>query len=306
MSIYLPIAEVSVNLYLVLLIGAGVGLLSGMFGVGGGFLITPLLFFIGIPPAVAVATSANQVVASSVSAILTHIRRRTVDFRMGWILLIGGIAGSGLGMIVFNHLKSLGQVDLLIQLFYIFVLGGVGLMMFTESLRAILRARRDGGAPPQRTKHGWVHALPFKMRFRASGLYISAIPPLVVGALVGFLAAIMGVGGGFIMVPAMIYILNMPTKVVVGTSLFQIIFVSAATVMMHATTNFSVDIVLAVMLLVGGVIGAQIGAQIGLRLKPEQLRIMLALLVLAVCANIGLELTLKPAEIYALSRPGGH
>ncbi len=301
MHLYLPIAEVSVNVFVLLLIGGGVGLMSGMFGVGGGFLITPMLFFIGIPPAVAVATSANQIVASSVSAILAHIRRRTVDFRMGWMLLGGGIVGSAFGMVVFNYLKALGQVDLLIRLFYVVFLGGIGALMFSESLRAIMRSKDAAYAAAARRPRGWVTALPFKMRFRTSGLYISVIPPLAVGALVGFLAAIMGVGGGFIMVPAMIYILNMPTKVVVGTSLFQIIFVSAFTAMMHATTNYSVDMILAVLLLVGGVIGAQIGAQIGLKLKAEQLRILLSLLVLAVCVKIGLELAIMPAELYSVN-----
>lgn len=300
MHLYLPIAEVSVNVFLLLLIGGGVGVMSGMFGVGGGFLITPLLFFIGVPPAVAVATSANQIVASSVSAILAHIRRRTVDFRMGWILLGGGILGSGVGMVVFNYLKALGQVELLIRLFYVIFLGGIGALMFVESARAILRSRDSSRAVVTRRPRGWVTALPFKMKFRTSGLYISVIPPLAVGALVGFLAAIMGVGGGFIMVPAMIYILNMPTKVVVGTSLFQIIFVSAFTAMMHATTNYSVDMVLAVLLLVGGVIGAQIGAGIGAKLKAEQLRILLAIMVLGVCVKIALELGLRPDELYSL------
>ncbi|MCV2873952.1 sulfite exporter TauE/SafE family protein [Defluviimonas sp. WL0050] len=300
MHLYLPIAEVSVNVFLLLLIGGGVGVMSGMFGVGGGFLITPLLFFIGVPPAVAVATSANQIVASSVSAILAHIRRRTVDFRMGWILLGGGIIGSGLGMVVFNYLKALGQVELLIRLFYVIFLGGIGALMFVESLRAILRARDASRPVVTRRPRGWVTALPFKMKFRTSGLYISVIPPLAVGALVGFLAAIMGVGGGFIMVPAMIYILNMPTKVVVGTSLFQIIFVSGFTAMMHATTNYSVDMILAVLLLVGGVIGAQIGAGIGAKLKAEQLRILLAIMVLGVCVKIALELGLRPDELYSL------
>ena len=300
MHLYLPIAEVSVNVLLLLLIGGGVGIMSGMFGVGGGFLITPLLFFIGVPPAVAVATSANQIVASSVSAILAHIRRKTVDFRMGWILLGGGILGSGLGMVVFNYLKALGQVELLIRLFYVIFLGGIGALMFVESLRTILRSRDTSRPTITRRTRGWVAALPFRMKFRTSGLYISVIPPLAVGALVGFLAAIMGVGGGFIMVPAMIYILNMPTKVVVGTSLFQITFVSAFTAMMHATTNYSVDMVLAVLLLVGGVVGAQVGAAFGAKLKAEQLRILLAILVLGVCVKIALELGIRPDELYSL------
>lgn len=307
MQIYLPIAEVSVNAFLLLGLGGLVGVLSGMFGVGGGFLMTPLLFFIGIPPAVAVATEANQIVASSFSGVLAHFRRQTVDIRMGVVLLIGGLVGAALGVVVFNHLKSVGQVDLLVRLCYVVFLGVVGGLMFIESLNAIFKARRSGGVvPPKRRQRNWVHALPFKMRFRTSGLYISVIPPLIVGVLVGILAAIMGVGGGFIMVPAMIYILGMPTKVVVGTSLFQIIFVTAFTTMLHATTNFTVDIMLAVLLLVGGVIGAQIGTQIGLRMKAEQLRVLLALMVLVVCGKLAIDLLLQPTELYSLRVSGGH
>ncbi|NUH65044.1 sulfite exporter TauE/SafE family protein [Sulfitobacter sp. S0837] len=298
MQIYLPIAEVSVNAFLLLGLGGIVGILSGMFGVGGGFLITPLLFFVGIPPAVAVATSTNQIVASSFSALLAHLKRKTVDFRMGYVLLGGGLIGSGLGMIVFNYLKSLGQVDLLVTLCYVIFLGIIGGLMFFESLRAIRRTRKGGRV--KRKKHYWVHGLPLKMRFRVSGLYISVIPPILVGASVGVLSAIMGVGGGFIMVPAMIYLLGMPTKVVIGTSLLQIIFVTAFTTMLHATTNQTVDIVLAVLLLVGGVLGAQVGTRIGVRMQAEQLRILLALLVLAVCGKLALDLLLQPAELYSL------
>ena len=304
MQIYLPIAEVSVNAFLLLGLGGLVGILSGMFGVGGGFLMTPLLFFIGIPPAVAVATEANQIVASSFSGVLAHLRRKAVDFRMGTVLLIGGLAGAALGVVIFNYLKSLGQVDLLVKLCYVVFLGIIGGMMFFESLKAIRHTR--SGKPPKRKKHGWVHGLPFKMRFRTSGLYISVIPPFLVGVAVGILAAIMGVGGGFIMVPAMIYLLGMPTKVVVGTSLFQIIFVTAFTTMLHATTNFTVDVALAVLLLVGGVVGAQIGTSIGTRMKAEQLRILLALMVLAVCFKLALDLLIMPAELYSLGEPGGH
>jgi uncharacterized protein len=299
MQIYLPIAEVSVNAFLLLGIGGIVGVLSGMFGVGGGFLITPLLFFVGIPPAVAVATSANQVVASSVSGVLAHLKRRTVDFRMGLVLLAGGLVGSAAGVQVFNLLRQAGQVDLLVQLSYVVFLGVIGALMFVESLRALRRSR--SGAPPVRRKHNWVHSLPLKVKFRTSGLYISVIPPLLVGALVGLLAAIMGVGGGFVMVPAMIYLLGMPTKVVVGTSLFQIIFVTAFTTLLHATTNYTVDMILAVLLLIGGVIGAQIGTTLGARLKAEQLRILLALLVLAVAGKIALDLLIEPAELYSLA-----
>tara|TARA_R100000789_G_scaffold15634_1_gene19037 strand:- start:20 stop:934 length:915 start_codon:yes stop_codon:yes gene_type:complete len=299
MQIYLPIAEVSVNAFLLLGLGGIVGILSGMFGVGGGFLITPLLFFVGIPPAVAVATSTNQIVASSFSALLAHLKRRTVDFRMGWVLLAGGLVGSGIGMFIFNYLKSLGQVDLLVTLCYVIFLGIIGGLMFFESLRAIRRTRKGGRV--QRKKHYWVHGLPMKMRFRVSGLYISVIPPVLVGAAVGMLSAIMGVGGGFIMVPAMIYLLGMPTKVVIGTSLLQIIFVTGFTTMLHATTNQTVDIVLAVLLLVGGVLGAQVGTRIGVRMQAEKLRILLAVLVLAVCGKLALDLLLEPSELYSLS-----
>ncbi|MDR9485069.1 MAG: sulfite exporter TauE/SafE family protein [Sediminimonas sp.] len=301
MMIYLPIAEVSVNLFLLLGLGALVGVLSGMFGVGGGFLITPLLFFVGIPPAVAVATSANQIVASSFSAMLAHLRRKTVDLRMGMVLLVGGLIGSAVGVMLFNHLKSMGQVELLVRLCYVVFLGVIGCLMLFESYRAIRRARRAGTPVYKRKQRNWVHALPFKMRFRTSGLYISSIPPVLVGMSVGLLAAIMGVGGGFIMVPAMIYILGMPTKVVIGTSLFQILFVTAFTTLLHATTNYTVDMALAVVLLVGGVIGAQLGTQIGLRMKAEQLRVLLAALVLVVCAKLGLELLLQPSELYSVS-----
>lgn len=304
MQIYLPIAEVSVNAFLLLGLGGLVGILSGMFGVGGGFLMTPLLFFIGIPPAVAVATEANQIVASSFSGVLAHLRRKTVDLKMGTVLLIGGLVGAAIGVQVFAALRAIGQVDLLVRLCYVVFLGIIGALMFVESLNAI-RKTSAGGAP-QRRRHGWVHNLPFKMKFRTSGLYISAIPPLVVGMLVGILAAVMGVGGGFIMVPAMIYLLGMPTKVVVGTSLFQIIFVTAFTTLMHATTNYTVDMMLAVLLLVGGVVGAQVGARIGVRLKAEQLRILLALMVLAVCGKLALDLLLQPSELYSLGAGGGH
>lgn len=304
MQIYLPIAEVSVNAFLLLGLGGIVGILSGMFGVGGGFLMTPLLFFIGIPPAVAVATEANQIVASSFSGVLAHLKRKTVDLRMGTVLLVGGLVGAALGGVVFNYLRSLGQVDLLVKLCYVVFLGVIGALMFVESLNAIRKSRKPG-AKITRRKHNWIHNLPFKMKFRVSGLYISVIPPLLVGVTVGILAAIMGVGGGFIMVPAMIYLLGMPTKVVVGTSLFQIIFVTAFTTMLHATTNYTVDIVLAVLLLVGGVIGAQIGTRIGVKMKAEQLRILLAIMVLAVCFKLGLDLLIEPMELYSIGA-GGH
>ena len=306
MLIYLPIAEVSVNAFLLLGLGGLVGVLSGMFGVGGGFLMTPLLFFIGIPPAVAVATEANQIVASSFSGVLAHLRRKTVDFKMGTVLMLGGLLGAAIGVVLFNYLKSLGQVDLLVKLCYVVFLGIIGGLMFFESLRAIRRTSRNLAPPKKSRQRGWVQKLPLKIRFRTSGLYISIIPPLIVGVFVGILAAIMGVGGGFIMVPAMIYILGMPTKVVVGTSLYQIIFVTAFTTLLHATTNYTVDVALAVLLLVGGVIGAQIGTQIGTRLKAEQLRILLAIMVLMVCGKLALDLLMQPSELYSIGSAGGH
>lgn len=305
MQLYLPIAEVSVNAFLLLGMGGLVGVLSGMFGVGGGFLITPLLFFLGIPPAVAVATGANLVVASSVSGVLAQVRRRGVDFSMGGVMLGGGILGSAAGIAVFAWLTRLGQIDLFVQLSYVLFLGAVGLLMFQESLRAILAARQVGASPVKRARvHTWVHRMPFKMKFRASGLYISVLPPIMIGAAVGFLSAIMGVGGGFIMVPAMIYLLGMQTKVVIGTSLFQIIFVTAFTTVAHAVTSQTLDIMLALLLILGGVVGAQIGSRLGVRLRAEQLRILLALLVLAVAAKIGLDLLLTPSELYSVAFSG--
>jgi uncharacterized membrane protein YfcA len=303
MQLYLPIAEVSVNIFLLLGIGGVVGFLSGLFGVGGGFLITPLLFFIGIPPAIAVATGANQVVASSISGVLAQLKRKAVDLRMGTVLLVGGLIGSAIGVWVFAALTAAGQVDLFVQLSYVLFLGFIGLTMFAESVRALMRANRPGGPIRRSHTHNWVHGLPFKMKFRASGLYISVLPPLAVGAIVGFLAAIMGVGGGFIMVPAMIYLLGMPTKVVIGTSLFQIIFVTAFTTLMHAVTSNTVDIMLALLLIIGGVIGAQFGARFSSRLKAEQLRILLSLLVIGVAGKIALDLLLRPSELYSLT-PG--
>ena len=301
MQLYLPIAEVSVNAFLILGLGGIVGFLSGMFGVGGGFLITPLLFFIGVPPAVAVATGANQVVASSVSGVLAQLRRKGVDFTMGWVLLAGGLVGSAVGVWVFRLMTEAGQIDLFVQLSYVVFLGLIGAMMFQESVRSMLRARKPGGPVRRAHVHSWVHGLPFKMKFRASGLYISVIPPMAVGALVGFLAAIMGVGGGFIMVPAMIYLLGMPTKVVIGTSLFQIIFVTAFPTVMHAVTSQSVDMMLALLLILGGVVGAQMGTRVGMRLKAEQLRILLSLLVLAVSVRIAVDLLVEPAEHFSVA-----
>ena len=299
MQIYLPIAELSLNVFLLLGIGGAIGFLSGMFGVGGGFLLTPLLIFIGVPPAVAVATQANQVVASSVSGVLAHWSRNNVDFKMGVVLLLGGIVGSTLGVGIFSLLRTVGQVDTVIGLAYVVMLGSIGITMLAESLLA-LRSRRRRSPPRKLHQHIWIHGLPLKMRFRKSRLYISALLPLVVGALVGLLAAIMGTGGAFIMVPAMIYLLGMPTAVVVGTSLFQIIFVAANVTFLQSLQNQTVDVVLALMLTVGGVIGAQFGGRVGARLPAEHLRVLLALLVLAVGARLGYELVTPPAELYSI------
>jgi uncharacterized protein len=304
MYIYLPIAEVSVNTLVLLGIGGGIGFLSGIFGVGGGFLMTPLLMLIGIPPSVAVATGSNQICAASFSGVLAHWRRRTVDVKMGAVLLAGGLVGSAIGVQLFSWLRETGQVELVVALCYVFFLGGIGALMLLESLSALRRARR-GARRPSRRRHNWVHGLPLKMRFRASNLYISAIPPFGVGLLVGVLAAVMGVGGGFIMVPAMIYLLGMSTTVVVGTSLFQIMFVTAATTMMHAIANHTVDVLLAIILLIGGVVGTQIGVRVAPRLRAEQLRVMLALLVVAVCAKLAYDLVSTPNELYVLVEEDG-
>lgn len=302
MGIYLPIAEMSVNILVLLAMGGAVGFLSGMFGVGGGFLITPLLIFYNIPPAIAVATGANQVVASSISGALFHFKRGTLDMKLGLVLLAGGIVGSSVGVFVFAFLRSLGQLDLFISLLYVVLLGSVGGMMMVESVRA-LRRTAGGQAYSLRKpgQHNWIHRLPLKMRFRASKLFVSVIPVLALGAIIGFLASIMGVGGGFIMVPALIYLLKVPANVVIGTSLFQIVFVAGYTTVVHAATNQTVDIVLAFILMVGGVAGAQYGAMAGQRLRSEQLRALLAILVLAVAGRLALDLFVPPESIYSLA-----
>jgi len=300
MQIYLPIAELSVDAFLLLGLGGAIGFLSGVFGVGGGFLMTPILIFIGIPAPVAVGTEANQIVASSVSGVLAHWRRGNVDFKMGGVLLLGGLVGSTFGVWLFAILRELGQIDLVIKLSYVTFLGIIGGLMFVESLRAM--SRRRGSAPSRGKlhKHTWIHGLPLKMRFRRSKLYISALLPVGVGFGVGVLSAIMGVGGGFIMVPAMIYLLGMPTAVVVGTSLFQIIFVTANVTFLQAYANQTVDVVLAILLLTGAVIGAQMGARAGTKLRGEQLRILLAIMVLIVCGKLLFDLTLTPQDVYSL------
>jgi len=305
LQIYLPIAEISVNLFFLVGIGAAVGFLSGLFGVGGGFLITPLLIFYNIPPAIAVATGANQVIASSFSGALAHFKRGTLDVKLGLMLFAGGIVGSTVGIYVFAYLRRLGQLDLIVSLLYVGFLGVVGSLMLVESLRAIRRARKGEAVALRRPgQHNWIHRLPLKMRFRASKLFVSVIPILAIGAGIGFLASIMGVGGGFIMVPALIYLLKVPTNVVVGTSLFQIIFVAAFTTIVHSTANQTVDIVLAFLLMVGGVAGAQYGTRVGQRLRGEQLRALLALLVLAVALRLAFDLFVRPASVYSLATGG--
>lgn len=300
MQIYLPIAEMSVDALLLLGLGGGVGFLSGLFGVGGGFLMTPLLIFIGIPPAVAVATEANQVVAASVSGALAHWRRGNVDVRMGLVLLAGGIAGSSLGVWLFTFLRGVGQIDFVISLAYVVFLGVIGALMVVESVRAWLRARRPSVPRRKLHQHTWMHGLPLKMRFRTSKLYASALLPFFVGAFVGVLAAIMGVGGGFVLVPAMIYLLGMPTAVVVGTSLFQIVFVTANVTFLQAVNNQTVDVVLALFLLIGGVVGAQLGARCSGRLRGEELRVLLGLIVLAVCVRVAYGLVAPPDDLFTL------
>jgi len=310
MYLYLPIAELPVNVLIFLGMGAAVGFLSGMFGVGGGFLMTPLLIFSGIPSAVAVATEANQIVASSFSGALVHFRRKSIDFKLGGLLLAGGLAGSLFGVLLFSFLRQIGQLDLIIKLAYVGFLGAIGSLMLYESVGFIRRSAQAAKSGKQLQaklpgQHNWIHGLPFKMRFKRSKLYISAIPVLLIGALVGVLAAIMGVGGGFIMVPAMIYLLRVPTNVVIGTSLFQIMFVTMFTTIIQAGSNFTVDVMLAFILMVGGVVGAQFGARTGQKLKGEQLRALLALIVLGVCARLAYELIATPKELFSIGF-GGH
>jgi uncharacterized membrane protein YfcA len=305
-GIYLPIAEMSVNMVVLLAMGAAVGFLSGMFGVGGGFLITPLLIFYNIPPAIAVATGANQVVASSISGALAHFKKGTIDFKLGTVLLAGGVVGSTVGVWVFSLLRSVGQLDLFVSLLYVALLGTVGGMMLVESVRALRRAAGGNIASLRKPgQHNWIHRLPLKMRFRASKLFVSVIPVIGLGVIIGFLASIMGVGGGFIMVPALIYLLKVPTNVVIGTSLYQIVFTAAYTTVVHSTTNQTVDVVLAFLLMVGGVAGAQYGARAGAKLRGEQLRALLALLVLAVALRLAFDLFVRPASLYSLSSLSG-
>jgi len=302
MSIYLPIAEMNINIFLIVFIGLLVGALSGLFGVGGGFLMTPLLIFLGIPPIVAVGSEAPHVLASSVSGVIAHWRKKNVDFKMGFFLLSGGIIGSTLGVNLFKLLKTYGQIDIVIQFLFLIFLGFIGISMAFESAKTTIKNYRTTSAI--RTKlhqHSWIHGLPFKLRFHRSKLYISAIPPILIGFFVGVLSAMMGVGGGFIMIPAMVYILGMSTNVVVGTSLFQIIFVTANSTFFQSYLNQTVDIVLSALMILGGVIGAQIGVRIGSKLKAEYLRGILAILVLLVCAKILTDLILTPSDLFTTS-----
>lgn len=300
MQVYLPIAEMSVDALLLLGIGFGVGWLSGLFGVGGGFLLTPLLMLIGIPSTVAVASGANQTLGASISGLIAQWRRGNVDWRMGLTLFAGGLLGSALGVQVFALLKRWGQADIAVALFYVVILGIVGALMVRESVTALLRRRR-GNAPRRKLhEHTWLHGLPFKLRFRDSRLYISVIPPLAIGFGIGLLSAIMGVGGGFMLVPAMIYILGMPTAIVIGTSLFQVVFVSANVTLLQAWQVGSVDIVLTLLLLAGGVAGAQFGAAMGTKLRGEETRALLGLLVLSVAFGLAWNLVQTPSRAFTL------
>jgi len=301
MEIYLPVAELSVNWLIMIGLGLGVGFLSGMFGVGGGFLMTPLLVFAGIPSTVAVATTLSHVTASSMSGALAQWRKRAIDFVMAGVMLTGGLAGTLFGVWLFALMRRQGQMDLIVSLSYVVMLGGIGIIMLRESL-ATLKAYRSGNrTSAQPVNRAWIHGLPLKMRFRQSRLYISVIPPLAIGFVIGALSAIMGVGGGFIIVPAMIYLLRMPTNVVMGTSLVQIIAVTAITTVLQATSNYAVDIVLALLLITGGVVGAQLGVRAGAKLRGEQLRLLMAIVVLVVAIALLWQLVARPADVYSLA-----
>jgi uncharacterized membrane protein YfcA len=301
MDVYLPIANMSVNVIVIILLGGLVGLLSGLFGVGGGFLTTPFLIFYGIPPTVAAASAALQVTGTSVSGTLAYLRRGGVDLRMGSILVAGGLVGSVTGSFIFKLLQKLGQIDTVINILYVTLLGYIGVRMAKDAVSA-LRAEKSGIAPPRATKHHHplVAALPLRWRFYTSGLYISPLAPAILGFLTGILTLLLGVGGGFVMVPAMIYLLGMPARVVVGTSLFQILFVTAATTMVHSVTTHAVDLVLAALLLVGGAIGAQFGARIAVKVPPDWLRLILAAIVLGIAIRLSFSLGWRPSEIYSL------
>lgn len=299
-QIYLPIAEMSVNMFAILALGGMTGILSGLFGVGGGFLTTPLLMFIGVPPTVAVATSANQIVAASVSGFMNQWRRKLVDFKMGNFLLVGGLVGSSLGIGLFELLESRGQIDLVISVSYVTFLSLIGILMGIESARTIL-GNKSGAAATSMSepKRHWSASLPLQMEFPASKLRQSALLPLLIGLFIGLLVAIMGIGGGFFMIPAMIYLLRMPTNVVIGTSLYQIIFITANTTLLHAVRLHTVDIVLALMLLSASAVGAQIGARLGNKLPSEHLRGLMAVLVLSVAVKLAYGLFVQPDDLYS-------
>jgi hypothetical protein len=296
-QLYLPIADLPVNIFLILAMGAAVGFVSGMFGIGGGFLMTPLLIFIGIAPAVAVASVASHIAASSFSGALSYWRRRAIDPALAIVLLSGGIVGTTLGVLTFTLLRSLGQLDLMIALSYVLLLTTVGGLMFWEGVRAIMRTRRGVVIPMRRSgSHGWIHGLPLKMRFKRSKIYLSVIPVVTVGIIIGFIGAIMGIGGGFILVPIMIYLLRVPTATVIGTSMV---------LTLHAVTNHLVDAVLALILMVGGVTGAQFGARAGQKIRGEHLRLLLGLLILAVGIRFAIELVIRPDDLFTIRESGG-
>ncbi len=298
MQIYLPIAEMSVPAESILLLGTFVGFLSGVFGVGGGFLMTPFLIFMGIPPAIAVGTQANQLAAASVSGLLSHTKRHNVDYKIGGIMLCGSLVGSFLGILVFRMLQHFGQIDFIIPLLYVLLLSVMGVMMLTESLTAVLLKKTPESTTPQLHHRAFFQNLPYKMRFPRSRLYISALVPAGIGFIGGVLVSILGVGGGFILVPAMIYILGMPTLLVVGTSLFQILITTIFATAMHAVANHSVDLVLAFLLIIGGVVGAQLGIRAGKKIKGVYARIILACLLLLISIQLAGQLLLTPAELY--------
>ncbi|MFM5948540.1 MAG: sulfite exporter TauE/SafE family protein [Novosphingobium sp.] len=302
MDVYLPIANLAVNGLFIVALGALTGILSGMFGVGGGFLTTPLMIFYGIPPTVAAASAASQVTGASVSGVLAHTKRDGVDYQMGGVMVAGGIIGTGIGAILFRLLQELGQIDVVINVLYVVLLGGIGYVMAKESWQ-VLQAQKTGVPLPARKRrhHPMVASLPLRWRFYRSGLYISPLAPLLLGVFTGILTMLMGIGGGFVLVPAMLYILGMSANVVVGTSLFQILFVTMATTMMHAMTTRAVDIVLAALLLIGSVSGAQIGAQLAQRIPAEKLRFVLAAIVLLVALRMALGLGWQPDEIYTVN-----
>ncbi len=301
MDIYLPIAGMSVNALVIILLGGAVGMLSGMFGVGGGFLTTPLLIFYGIPPTVAAASASTQVTGASVSGVFAHLRRDGVDFRMGSVLVAGGLLGTLFGAALFEILAQWGQIDTVINILYVLMLGGIGGLMARESIQAVIADRKGESVPPQKRRHHpLVASLPGRWRFYRSGLYISPLAPLLLGFLTGILTMLLGVGGGFIMVPAMLYLLGMSANVVVGTSLFQILFVTMSSTFVHSMTTKAVDIVLVIFLLIGSVIGAQIGARFAQRMKPEYLRLLLAAIVLLVAMRMALGLGWRPDEIYTV------